>query len=309
MGVRFECPAGHKLHVKAHLAGQRGICPECGLRFIVPNFSGGRVAEAPAGGGSSGSNRFVSVSLESSDSFAAGLDQAAAGIGPAADGGGVGWFVRPASGGQYGPIDAAGFQQWVSEGRVSGDSWVWRTGWSDWKSGREALQLFAAETAPLAPPLPSQRAAHSTPRSASSSNGAASHVRAATAPRPAAPAFELGDEETDDLLALPKNGSTQDFAATHVSPARAELLRRRKANQRLTLVLAGLTLVMVVAAIIVFATRGNEGQAETPSESAAPSTSSTVDGSTSDDTDEAGDDGDDSPPTADDAAGGDAAAP
>ena len=50
MGVRFECPAGHKLHVKAHLAGQRGICPECGVRFIVPTFSGGRVDEASGSG-------------------------------------------------------------------------------------------------------------------------------------------------------------------------------------------------------------------------------------------------------------------
>ncbi len=273
MGVRFECPAGHKLHVKAHLAGQRGICPECGVRFIVPNFSGGRVAEAPAGGGSSGSNRFVSVSLESSDSFAAGLDQAAAGIAQDLDGG-VAWYVRPAGGGQYGPIDAAGFQQWVSEGRVAGDSWVWRTGWSDWKSGGEALRLFAAETTRLAPPLPSQRGATPAPRSASRASGGASPGRRAIAALPAAPAFDLGDEETDDLLAAPQNGAAREFVATQVSPARAELLRRRKANQRLTLVLAGLTLVMIVAAIIVFATRGAdeaEGDAASTAESVAAS--------------------------------------
>jgi len=46
MGVRFECPNGHKLHVKAHLAGERGICPDCDSRFIVPAASGGRVAPA-----------------------------------------------------------------------------------------------------------------------------------------------------------------------------------------------------------------------------------------------------------------------
>jgi len=39
MGVRFECPNGHKLHVKAHLAGERGICPHCDSRFIVPAAS------------------------------------------------------------------------------------------------------------------------------------------------------------------------------------------------------------------------------------------------------------------------------
>jgi hypothetical protein len=36
MGIRFSCPNGHKLNVKAHLAGKRGVCPECGTRFDIP---------------------------------------------------------------------------------------------------------------------------------------------------------------------------------------------------------------------------------------------------------------------------------
>lgn len=49
MGIRFLCPAGHALHVKDFLAGRRGICPQCGKRFIVPASSqaGQRVSEAP----------------------------------------------------------------------------------------------------------------------------------------------------------------------------------------------------------------------------------------------------------------------
>ena len=146
MGVRFECPAGHKLHVKVHLAGQRGICPECGVRFIVPSFSGGRVAEAPgsdsgrfeAGGSGSG---YVSVALESSAPFESGVNLGAA----------VAWYVRPATGGQFGPVDTPTFQQWVREGRVGADSWVWRTGWAQWKARGEALQLLAAERAARPP--------------------------------------------------------------------------------------------------------------------------------------------------------------
>lgn len=41
MGIRFQCPQGHALNVKAFLAGKRGICPECDARFIVPAQSGG----------------------------------------------------------------------------------------------------------------------------------------------------------------------------------------------------------------------------------------------------------------------------
>ncbi len=36
MGIRFACPNGHKLNVKEHLAGKRGICPSCGAKFLIP---------------------------------------------------------------------------------------------------------------------------------------------------------------------------------------------------------------------------------------------------------------------------------
>jgi hypothetical protein len=36
MGIRFSCPNGHKLNVKAFLAGKRGVCPHCGAKFVIP---------------------------------------------------------------------------------------------------------------------------------------------------------------------------------------------------------------------------------------------------------------------------------
>jgi len=37
MGIRFLCQAcGHKLNVKAFLAGKRGICPKCGAKVNIP---------------------------------------------------------------------------------------------------------------------------------------------------------------------------------------------------------------------------------------------------------------------------------
>lgn len=47
MGIRFACPNGHKLNVKEHLAGKRGICPDCGVKFIIPMPQ----ATSPAGAG------------------------------------------------------------------------------------------------------------------------------------------------------------------------------------------------------------------------------------------------------------------
>jgi hypothetical protein len=43
------------------------------------------------------------------------------------------WYVRPASGNQFGPAAADIMRRWIAEGRVAGDSLVWREGWADWK--------------------------------------------------------------------------------------------------------------------------------------------------------------------------------
>ncbi|MDO5580984.1 MAG: DUF4339 domain-containing protein [Planctomycetia bacterium] len=39
MGIRFFCPKGHKLNVKAELAGKIGICPKCGEKMMIPLVS------------------------------------------------------------------------------------------------------------------------------------------------------------------------------------------------------------------------------------------------------------------------------
>lgn len=39
MGIRFNCPNGHKLNVKEHLAGKRGVCPQCGAKFVIPELA------------------------------------------------------------------------------------------------------------------------------------------------------------------------------------------------------------------------------------------------------------------------------
>ncbi len=36
MGIRLQCPNGHQVHVKAHHAGKRGVCPQCGAKFDIP---------------------------------------------------------------------------------------------------------------------------------------------------------------------------------------------------------------------------------------------------------------------------------
>jgi hypothetical protein len=47
MGIRFNCPNGHKLNVKEFLAGKRGVCPQCGAKFIIPTPAEGADMEVP----------------------------------------------------------------------------------------------------------------------------------------------------------------------------------------------------------------------------------------------------------------------
>ena len=43
MGIKFYCPQGHKLHVKAFLGGKRGICPHCGVKVRIPAENQGSI--------------------------------------------------------------------------------------------------------------------------------------------------------------------------------------------------------------------------------------------------------------------------
>ncbi len=47
MGIRFNCPNGHKLNVKEFLAGKRGVCPQCGAKFIIPMPAEAPVTQTP----------------------------------------------------------------------------------------------------------------------------------------------------------------------------------------------------------------------------------------------------------------------
>jgi hypothetical protein len=58
MGIRFRCPSGHKLHVKAFLAGKRGVCPHCGARFVIP-----ATEEAEPAGGATQQNAYTSTGI------------------------------------------------------------------------------------------------------------------------------------------------------------------------------------------------------------------------------------------------------
>ncbi|MEA1952132.1 MAG: GYF domain-containing protein [Planctomycetota bacterium] len=165
MGIRFRCPNGHKLNVKTFQTGMRGICPYCGAKFTVPAESTLPPSEKPqpaeqledaeqAGElGDTGQPPPQPVIPEttkppppaqqpSSEQPAA--EQPARTkkpqpADPLTEEPDTLWYVRPPSGGQFGPAGGDVMRQWIKDGRVTADSLVWREGWQDWV---EAVTVF-----------------------------------------------------------------------------------------------------------------------------------------------------------------------
>lgn len=171
MGIKFHCPNGHKLNVKAFLAGKRGMCPKCGTKVRIPlesepgldsdleeedsavdpssNGSGAATAvRAPAGPAVS-TSPMTAIAAPSTTTLDP-IDENPAAI----------WYVRPPTGGQYGPAKGDIMRRWLSEGRVSSDSLVWREGWTDWQN---AGKTFPALESGGAPTLPAPALPASTP--------------------------------------------------------------------------------------------------------------------------------------------------
>jgi hypothetical protein len=170
MGIKFHCPNGHKLNVKAFLAGKKGVCPKCGTRVRIPLSSEPELEsdvqepETSAVSKSNGSGG-VAAAVRPAPAVAVApaahlatvtpgdpIDEAPSAI----------WYVRPPTGGQYGPARGDIMRQWISEGRVSSDSLVWREGWTDWQT---AGKLFPALDSPgaAAPPSPAPSPAPTVP--------------------------------------------------------------------------------------------------------------------------------------------------
>ena len=58
---------------------------------------------------------------------------------PFVEAGDVVWYVRPPSGGQYGPATSKLMRQWLAEGRISPNTLVWREGWRDWQQASDVF--------------------------------------------------------------------------------------------------------------------------------------------------------------------------
>jgi hypothetical protein len=64
------------------------------------------------------------------------------------------WFVRPPSGGQFGPAPGNVLRDWIAEGRVTPDTFVWCEGWPEWQRAQAVFGDFSAVASLTAAALP-----------------------------------------------------------------------------------------------------------------------------------------------------------
>lgn len=173
MGVRFACHACRKrLNVKSVLAGRRGICPACSVRFRIPAHdtqTSTPIDGSDAPGIEASPVTAKSSSAESERSAASPRGDVAAAVtsnpGEILGGATATWYVRPTSGGQFGPADGPTLNQWMMEGRVADTAMLWRDGWPEWRSARGFLpsskdaepQRAEPVTAPAVKPKPAAK--------------------------------------------------------------------------------------------------------------------------------------------------------
>jgi hypothetical protein len=237
MGIRFLCPNGHKLNVKADLAGKRASCPECGVKLTIP------ASTIPAAGAGSVVAPAVAIVVNQPP-----LQSTA-------------WYLRTRAGEQLGPATDDLFCTWIAAGRVTADAHVWRDGWAEWKLARDA-----AEALPM--PLAAVSVAAPPP------NAAAPVVAAPAPPQPIMSIPEpdpILEPDLDPLAAEPVVSEAIVTDPTALAASTYAFERRRSKKSQLTLAVVMLVAVIVLAVVLVWVVRSNTSAAPQTSRANQPS--------------------------------------
>ena len=123
MGIVSYCPNGHRTKLKDRYAGLRVRCPACGMKYWVDRAQSAAssalpvpeaepVTRAPA----------PTVEAESSP-----LPE------PIATAPEAVWCIALPGGEPSDPLPATAMQAWLTSGKATGNEWVWRSDWTEWK--------------------------------------------------------------------------------------------------------------------------------------------------------------------------------
>jgi hypothetical protein len=251
MGIKFLCPNGHKLNVKSFLSGKKAICPMCGARVIVP--SEGPADPSDESSAAESTADIASPAIEQPLDQVAGLKTPAAPSNSAAtpplpptladpigDSPTAVWYVRPATGGQFGPASGEIMRDWLAQGRVGASSLVWRAGWPDW---RTAAAIF-----PQLGGLPAPGLALASGVMQVASAGAASFPNGAVPTVPVLPVGHL----VPGAAGQNGPGSLTSVHQAALPPLAQSMKRRRRQNDLSLIFSAVLGVVAIILLIVLF---------------------------------------------------------
>ena len=251
MGIKFLCPNGHKLHVKAFLSGKKAICPKCGVRVVVPS-DGQQVDDAQLEADPA-SSAAEAVDLQPLTATAVGLADSthpasnaasaiaspAALIDPIDDAPSAVWYVRPATGGQFGPASGEIMRAWIVEGRVGASSLVWRAGWQEWRAASAIFpQLGSLLASPGVSVGPPKSVALGAPGSLPNQQGGSSPLVAGGLP--------VG-QVVQSVAASDGAVPLESAALPPVAPG----LRKKRRNRDVSLLASAILLVVSVILVVV----------------------------------------------------------
>jgi hypothetical protein len=248
MGIRFACHVcDHPLNIKRELAGRRGICPSCSSRFRIPHQDTERstpIDGLPSGGESDSTVVDATPPVTDKTPTRSILDL---------DDGGT-WYVRPPSGGQYGPATTVLLKQWIEEGRIAASSLLWRDGWPQWREAGEALPELIA---PLPQPAQLQSSSATQPANKPAANKPAANkpefaIESAAAPAPPVAETSAGTVETVPPL-VPATGGSPDQPIPLSGRSTVGLVRRNRFNRRLTWIILLTVLSVILIAGLIYA--------------------------------------------------------
>ena len=218
MGIKFFCPNGHKLNVKAYLGGKKGICPKCGAKLLIPKAEGAQTSQQAAG--EDQGVPLKASELQEVESIPTTGEALATNVkdssDPIAASPSAVWYARLPSGQQYGPAPGELFRTWLDEGRVTPESLVWQEGWPDWKQASEVFSEMNASQDESHPSPSQQTESNSNDSDEASSNRSDTNEAEASTKTEPSPSEEASSEsdstekKTSDSLAASADSQSSD---------------------------------------------------------------------------------------------------
>jgi hypothetical protein len=155
------------------------------------------------------------------------------------------WYVRPPSGGQYGPAIGSVFWDWLNEKRVGESSLVWREGWGTWQTAKEVFPDFfrpSPITAPAKPPHATFAPEPVTPPLAAVSPPASV---------PKAPTSQAASPQAAFPQSVPTAQPQPMGIDSTVESRRSVQIRRKKSHSQNLVLLVGLSLVALILVVVL----------------------------------------------------------